>query len=80
VGLVLSQGLFEGLEEKSFFFSLFLRNNSTIKNLKHPVRFELTKEDTRHKAFGDRGTNTYARDENKKREKKPFSLQSPLLE
>jgi hypothetical protein len=66
-----NQGLFEGLERKSFFFSLFLRNNNAIKCLKHCVRFELTTKDTSDKDFPDRGTNTYERDE-KKKEKKKF--------
>jgi hypothetical protein len=62
-----NQVLFEGLEEKKFFLiSLFLRNNKTIKCLKYCVRFELTTEDPRYKAFPDRGTNTYERDEKKK--------------
>jgi hypothetical protein len=64
-----NQGLFEGLEEKKFFFSLFLRNNKIIKCLKHCVRFELTTENTRNKGFEGRGTNTYER-RKEKREKK----------
>ena len=63
-----NQGLFEGLERKSFFFSLFLRNNKIIKCLKHCDRFKLTTEDTRNKAFPERGTNTYERDEKKRKE------------
>jgi hypothetical protein len=60
----------EGLEEKKFFFSLFLRNNKIIKCIKHCVRFKLTTEDTRCKAFEGGGTNTYERDEKKKEKKK----------
>jgi hypothetical protein len=52
-------------------FQLFLRNNSIIKSLKQFARFKLTTEDTKYKAFSDRGTNTYERDE-KKKEKKNF--------
>jgi hypothetical protein len=61
-----------GKKRKSFFFSLFLRKNKTIKCLKHCVRFELTTEDPRYKAFPERCTNTYERDEKKK--KKTFFL------
>jgi hypothetical protein len=69
-----SQGLFEGLEV--FLFPLFLRNNSIIKCLKHCVRFELTTQDTRYKAFEGRGTTTYERDE-KKKEKNNSSPKPP---
>jgi hypothetical protein len=39
-----------------------------IKCIKHCVRFELTTEHTRDKGVPDRGTNTYERDEKKKKE------------
>jgi hypothetical protein len=56
------------LEEK-IFLSLFLRNNQIIKCLEHCVRFKLTTEDTKDKAFSDRGTNTYERETKRKKEK-----------
>jgi hypothetical protein len=46
-------------KEKKGSLSFFLRNDSIIKCLKHCVKFELTTEDTRYKAFEGRGTNTY---------------------
>jgi hypothetical protein len=70
-----NQGLFEGLERKKIFFSLFLRNNKIIKCPKHCVRFELTTEHTKVKGSSDRGTNTYERDE-KKKEKFFFLISS----
>jgi hypothetical protein len=57
------------VRKEKVFFPLFLRNNKIIKCLKHGVRFELTTEDTQYKAFEDRCTNTYERDEKKKEKK-----------
>jgi hypothetical protein len=65
-----------GVRREKVFFSLFLRNNKTIKCLKHCVRFELTTEDPTYKAFEGKGTNTYERDEKKKEKKKMISSRS----